>query len=387
MTGQGAAQNRFWDAIVIGAGPAGSMSAYLLAKKGHSVLLVDKSNFPRHKVCGCCLNEVTQNLLQQNGLGSLLEELGAVSLNQFSLHTKRDSVHIALENAKAVSRERFDFELINRAIDAGACFLAKIQATIESIEADSCAVSLKDSDSELLINCKVVIVADGIAGRALDKFAQFSLQIVKNSRIGAGTLITDSNPFYKQGNIYMSTAPGGYVGLVRLEDNRLDIAAAFDLDFIRKAGGPSFAAARIMGEAGLPQVDGILESDWHGTVALSRSRKTVGEKGIFVIGDSSSYAEPLTGEGIAWALLSACAVVPIVSQAILHPSPKLSRAWNKEHRRLIRTRQENSFRIAKALRNSTVTSIVIELLNRFPSIARSIVRYTGSIKTHPIEVS
>ena len=41
-----------FDCIIVGAGPAGSSSAYHLAKKGHSVLVLDKANFPRNKSCG-----------------------------------------------------------------------------------------------------------------------------------------------------------------------------------------------------------------------------------------------------------------------------------------------------------------------------------------------
>ena len=45
-----------WDAVIIGAGPAGAMAAHELARAGHSVLLIEKSKWPRWKVCGCCLN-------------------------------------------------------------------------------------------------------------------------------------------------------------------------------------------------------------------------------------------------------------------------------------------------------------------------------------------
>ena len=44
------------DVLVIGAGPAGSVTARELARRGRRVLLVDKAAFPRPKVCGCCLN-------------------------------------------------------------------------------------------------------------------------------------------------------------------------------------------------------------------------------------------------------------------------------------------------------------------------------------------
>ena len=56
-------ENRF-DAIVIGAGPAGSTAAYLLAKRGFKVLLLDKKAFPRDKVCGGLLTWKTVNVLE-----------------------------------------------------------------------------------------------------------------------------------------------------------------------------------------------------------------------------------------------------------------------------------------------------------------------------------
>ena len=40
------------DVIVVGGGPAGAAAAYWTAKAGHSVLLVEKSEFPREKTCG-----------------------------------------------------------------------------------------------------------------------------------------------------------------------------------------------------------------------------------------------------------------------------------------------------------------------------------------------
>ena len=50
------AVNQTWDVIVVGAGPAGSLTARELARLGRRVLLVDKASFPRPKVCGCCLS-------------------------------------------------------------------------------------------------------------------------------------------------------------------------------------------------------------------------------------------------------------------------------------------------------------------------------------------
>ncbi|MEJ2167700.1 MAG: FAD-dependent oxidoreductase, partial [Desulfobacterales bacterium] len=57
-------QRNWFDVVVIGAGPAGSTAAYILALNGLDVLIVDKSTFPRNKLCGGLLTLKTVKLLQ-----------------------------------------------------------------------------------------------------------------------------------------------------------------------------------------------------------------------------------------------------------------------------------------------------------------------------------
>ena len=53
-----------YNVIIIGAGPAGSTAAYLLASHGYRVLILDKSTFPRGKLCGGLLTWKTVKLLE-----------------------------------------------------------------------------------------------------------------------------------------------------------------------------------------------------------------------------------------------------------------------------------------------------------------------------------
>ena len=57
-----------WDVIVIGAGPSGSVAAWSLAEKGYRTLLLDKTQFPREKICGDGLNHDAVRFLKENGL-------------------------------------------------------------------------------------------------------------------------------------------------------------------------------------------------------------------------------------------------------------------------------------------------------------------------------
>src|SRR5713226_8617426 len=63
-----AAAERDWDVIVVGAGPAGSMAALHLARRGHRTLLLDKDAFPRDKVCGDALIPDTIRSLKRTGM-------------------------------------------------------------------------------------------------------------------------------------------------------------------------------------------------------------------------------------------------------------------------------------------------------------------------------
>ena len=74
----GEAADRVWDCVVIGAGPAGALAAREVARRGASVLLLDRAAFPRYKVCGCCLNPRSLGVLDRVGLGHLVGQLGGV---------------------------------------------------------------------------------------------------------------------------------------------------------------------------------------------------------------------------------------------------------------------------------------------------------------------
>ncbi|HSG47467.1 MAG TPA: FAD-dependent monooxygenase, partial [Longimicrobiales bacterium] len=62
-----------WDAVVVGAGPAGALTAALAARRGLATLLVERSAFPRWKVCGACLNPAGVAVLRWAGLDGILE--------------------------------------------------------------------------------------------------------------------------------------------------------------------------------------------------------------------------------------------------------------------------------------------------------------------------
>ena len=346
-----------WDAVVIGAGPAGSVAARTAALQGLKVLLVDRATFPRRKVCGCCLNRHALSALAAAGLGDLPAKLGAVPLHRLKVGAGGRCADVRLPGGVALSREAFDTALIDEAVRAGATFLS---GTAVHLDAEG---ALSNG-----LTANAVIVADGLNGRVRSD----APIVTAGSRIGAGTVLDNAPHEYEAGTIFMATGRGGYVGLVRLEDGRLDVAAAFDAEFVREHGLGG-AAQRILRSSGLPAVPGLAEAHWRGTPPLTRAPVRVAGPRWFAIGDAAGYIEPFTGEGMAWAMAGAVAVVPLVERAV-HGERNLESEWIAVYRRCVGERQWTCRALAWSLKRPALCGLAVRGLRKIPALARPVVR-------------
>lgn len=370
--------NTEWDAIVIGAGPAGALSAYLLAKKFARVLLVDKGVFPRTKVCGCCINSAAAQILESHSLRYILEENGAIALSSLKLFDGNRAATVSLPGGFALSRSAFDMALAHASVRQGATFLQETSALVLEATPNGRTVQLQTGTNTSLTEAKVVLVADGIGGHSLNQLTELDFVTDANSRYGCGTIIESAPDFYEAGKIYMACSPGGYVGLVRLEDGRVDIAAALDRQFSRIHSGPASASVNILESSRLPVPDLLRTAQWAGTETLTRRRKQIAAERLFILGDACGYAEPFTGEGIAWALASATALAELAASSIAQWSPSLISAWQHKHKQMLQFRQDRSILIAHALRKDTIRRLAIPLIDSFPSISNLVVKYISS---------
>jgi flavin-dependent dehydrogenase len=364
------AGRREWPVVVVGAGPAGSIAAREVARRGEQVLLVDRSAFPRSKVCGCCLNGSALATLRAVGLGEIPMRLGAVPLHQVRLATGGRQATVPLAGGVALSRSALDAALVREAIAAGATFLAP--ATVNRIRSsNSHAVELDvrpGAGPEVTIRARIVIAADGLAGRVTS-----SGSVKATSRIGAGAILCDGPCEFTAGIIFMAVGRGGYVGLVRLEDGRLDVAAAFDTGLVRASGGPGLAAVEVLRASGFPDIDGLAGAPWRGTPRLTRVRPQVAGARRLTVGDAAGYVEPFTGEGMAWALASGVAAAPVAIRGAAAWTDSLAREWTATHARLVRSRQGVCRVAAAVLRSPPLCGLAVRLLAIAPALSRPVV--------------
>jgi flavin-dependent dehydrogenase len=179
----------------------------------------------------------------------------------------------------------------------------------------------------------------------------------------------DGPDFYAPGTVFMAHGPAGYVGLVRLEDGRLNVAAAFDADALRSAHAPAAVAGRVLREVGWPVPAGLADLPWRGTPALTRRVAHPAGERVLAVGDAAGYVEPFTGEGMAWALGSARAVVPLALRAVRGWRPAIAAAWANQRRAAAR-QQRLCRTVAWLTRRPALARAVFGLLGRAPWAAR-----------------
>src|ERR1700728_172114 len=76
------------DVIIVGAAPAGSLAALVLARAGHRVALLDRAAFPRTKVCGNCINPGAWEIWDQLGLTESYSALPHQELSGFTVNVE-----------------------------------------------------------------------------------------------------------------------------------------------------------------------------------------------------------------------------------------------------------------------------------------------------------
>jgi flavin-dependent dehydrogenase len=363
-----------WDVLVIGAGPAGALASLDLARRGLAVLLVEKRSFPRWKVCGSCFNAQAQAALASVGQGNLLEHLGGRPLRRLRLGLGGRETTCALPPGRALSRGRFDQALVEAAVNAGAVFRPRTTAQLGGATPHARSVCLRQGHQQELVQATVVLVAAGLANRSLEHEPSAHTRISPRSRLGAGCVLAGTHSRWEEGTIHMAVGRQGYVGLVRVEDGSLNLAAAFDRALLQECGGAAAAARQVLAEAGFCAIPQLAEAAWQSTPALSRRTTPLAGHRFLVLGDAAGYVEPFTGEGMGWALAAAVAATPLVLEGTGSWQPAIERRWRELHRQRIGRRQLLCRGLALALRHPTSSRGLFWAASRLPSLPQRLLR-------------
>jgi flavin-dependent dehydrogenase len=392
-----------WDVVVIGAGPTGSLAARQLACRGLQTLLVDRSSFPREKVCGGCISGLGRRILESVDLEFLFDRSVAAPLRRLDLAAAGRRVSLELPAGAAISRLHFDTELVREAIHSGAAFIGGASASVRGLS-ESCrfrTINLQNEDCVVRLRTRLAIAADGLGRTSLKQHRAFASRAVAASRIGLGATLPAAACDIAPEAVLMSVARDGYVGMVRLPDSALNLAAAVDPNVVRQLG-PAGAVREILMQAGLTPPAGLEAAEWRGTGLLTRHSPRISARRLLVLGDAAGYIEPFTGEGMTWGMLSAVLAAPLIDEWLnrdamrcvdsvvaRQESARLARAWTALCRTHIAPRQRHCRMLSSLLRHPAAVRAAMGLIALAPNIVKPLIGHfwdSGTIVQQPQRV-
>jgi len=364
-------------AVVIGAGPAGAVGACLLARAGIDTVLIERSSFPRPKLCGGCLAQSGQQILESCGLADLPSLKSAPTINQLDLRSGGQSLRLALPRYRVVDRARFDQDLVNASIHAGARFYT--QTTAQVLPSGSVEITQKSSPS-FMINPKVVLIADGLKGTSLKHRGEFAWRVNRTSRVGLGAIINSLPHTCDPSSITMFHSRRGYLGVAPMHDGRAVVASAVDPAWIQGQSGapPLVALAQTLGV----ELCGLEQSRTHGAPALTRRRNRIeADNRIFLIGDSIGYIEPFTGEGMSWAIEDARMVIEYAIASVRRQYRAGS--WAHAHARTNLRRSMLCKAVSGMLRREKLIRTTLSVCSRSPMLTSMLGKSVNSLQQRP----
>ncbi|GAA5507594.1 NAD(P)/FAD-dependent oxidoreductase [Novipirellula caenicola] len=354
--------------LIIGSGVAGAACAIRLRSHGVAVDLVEKATFPRTKVCGCCIGEAGLNAFSQLGIRDEVLEHG-MTTRRWCASLAGRRIELSIPLGVAISREVLDPLMMQAAVRSGADVSMNCTATIKASSSDYVSVQLDQNDATIMKNYRCVVVASGLRSGNCSGLLPWTELPHGPFGISMMASSVDVDP----GVIYMACNQDGYVGLVKLADGRVDVAAALQSRQSSVAGGdPVTRVQRILAASQFASLSLTEFSPAMTTPPLRRSRRA-GHGRVLAIGDAAGYVEPFTGEGMTWGMQGAIAAADLIASTV-GDWGHVGDDWEQKLAVLLRRRKRTCRVVTTALRSPAACRIAAGTLQLFPRLATPLLR-------------
>lgn len=340
-----------YDAIIVGAGPAGAVCASTLANAGRRVLLLDRANFPRDKVCGDCLNPAVWPIIDRLGLRERLLALPHTAVREISYHgIGGTDIRFPMSHATEIVVKRRDLDalLVARAVEAGAEFR-------DGVTVSRIASGWEVGSDAGLFRAPVVIAADGRNSAV----ARLAGRLPTTARERIAIQCHCPRPVWHGDAVRMMFYPGGYGGTARLGDEDINLCLVASPDHL------AMVQTMAMREFALPP-----NTEWRTVSPLARADATdIASDGLFLVGDAARVVEPFTGEGIYYAMRSG----ELAAEALISEG-NAQDAYRTAHREMYRGRLWINRLARMAGMHPQVTSLALKVMRLWPAPLRALTK-------------
>lgn len=364
-----------FDVIIIGGGLAGLCNAIHLSKYDKKVLLIEKNEYPKHKVCGEYIsNEVLPYLkfLEVNPI-----DFGAVKIDEFQLSTTQNKVISAKLplGGFGISRYQLDTVLAEKAKENSVTILQDQVINID-FKKDLFLVETKENK---IFTTKITIGA----------FGKRSLLDVKMER----DFIKKTSPYlgvkiHVKGNfpnnlVALHNFKGGYCGVSKVEKNVINLCYITNYSSFKKYKNiENFQRQVVFKNKFLKEIFNNSEAIFEKPLTISqvsfKTKKPV-ENHILMSGDAAGMIHPLCGNGMSMAIQSA----QLASKLILnYQNGKIDSRKELEKQYLRQWNKKFGFRlkvghfIAMLFRKDRIATVLLQVLKKLPFLLPIIIKQT-----------
>jgi len=366
--------SKTYDVIILGGGLAGLTAALHLSQQGVHILLIEKYEYPHHKVCGEYISNEVMPYLRSLGVDPFKK--GAVEISKFEISSK-EGKKVTTElplGGFGISRYTMDLQLYE---------LVKKQVDVEFVTAEH--VSFQNNQFTVRTTSREEYRGKYVVGA----FGKRSLLDTTLNR----KFIQQKSPWLAVKAHYKANFPnnlvalhnfeGGYCGLSHIETGAINACYLTSYKSFKRVGSIPAFQKEVMSQnphlkAFFDQAELLFEKPL--TISqISFEKKLPIIDHIFMIGDSAGLIHPLCGNGMAMAIHGA----KLFSELFLHAFQQkqfdredLERAYQIKWEETFTGRLQTGRRIQSLLLHPTTAHLGLKMVQAFPSILPKIIKRT-----------
>ena len=336
-----------YDVIIAGAGPAGSMAALVLSRAGKRVLVLEKAQFPRVKVCGYSLNPRSWSVWKRHGLTERFMALPHFDLAGFTLEKEGTPVvchHFRAQRTRTLDRGMLDAWLADEAQASGAEY--RFGVAVQNISTTEVHTSVGGFAAPLIIG------ADG-RNSVVGRLSNLEIHGSLCGRVGWQTFIDLPS---LNDHVHMNIFPEGYYGMNRINATQATLTMVL---FAQAKVTPDQILARYLPRA--------TSAGWKSLSPITKTPWKLTDGHTWLVGDAVRLLEPLTGEGIYSALITGEMAARNILSIDRVGLEKAMQNYRSQHRRFYGSRTLINSLVRWSLVDSRRSMRIMSILKLWPT--------------------